>query len=91
MATVPVKNLCAICYKEKASLKCEGCSRIFCYDHVSNHRQQLDKQLDEIEITRDLLRQAITEQTAEPQKHSLIQQIDKWEHDSINKTRQTAD
>ena len=91
MAAAAVKNRCAICNKEKASLKCEGCSRTFCFNHLNDHRQELNKQFDEIEITRDLLRQAITEQSAQPQKHSLFQKIDKWEHDSINKIRQTAD
>ena len=36
-------------------------------------------------------RQTLTEQTTNPQKHSLIQQIDKWEQDSINKIQQTAE
>ena len=74
MATAVVKNRCAICNKENASLKCEGCLRTFCYNHLTDHRQELNKQFDEIEITRDLLRQAITEKTAQPQKHSLFQQ-----------------
>ena len=90
MATAAVKNVCTICNR-KASAKCEGCSQTFCYNHLNGHRQELNQQFDELEITRDLLRQAITEQTAQPQNHSLFQQIDKWEHDSINKIRQAAD
>ena len=46
--------------------------------------------LDEIAVTRDLLRQTLNEQTIDPQKHSLIQQINEWEHDSIRKIQQTA-
>ena len=33
----------------------------------------------------------LTEQIMITQKHPLIQQIDKWEHDSIEKIRQTAE
>jgi chromosome segregation ATPase len=91
MAAATVKNRCAICGKEKASFKCDGCSQSFCFNHVTDHRQELSKQLDEIEVTRDLFRQTLTEQTTEPRKHPLIQQIDKWERESINKIRETAD
>jgi len=91
MAAGTVKNRCVICNKEKASVKCEGCLKTFCYNHISDHREELNKQLDEIETTRDLFRQTLTEQTAEPRKHLLIQQIDGWERDSINKIRKTAD
>ena len=91
MATTPAKNRCAICSKEKASFKCEGCAQTFCFNHVSDHRQQLNQQLDEIEVNRDLFRQTLTEQNTLPQKHPLINQIDQWEHDSIDKIHRTAD
>jgi transposase-like protein len=90
MATSTIKNRCVICGKEKASFKCEGCSQTFCYKHVNDHRQELNKQLDVIEVTRDLLRQTLNEQTVDPQQHPLIQQINQWEQDSIRKIEQTA-
>ena len=71
-------------------MKCGGCSRDFCFNHVIDHRQELSKQMDEIEVTRDLFRQTLTEQTSKPQKHALMQEIDQWEHDSIQKIRETA-
>jgi uncharacterized phage infection (PIP) family protein YhgE len=40
---------------------------------------------------RNLFREILTEQKTHPQKHSLIQQIDTWERDSIQKIRQTAE
>jgi hypothetical protein len=91
MATGTGRTQCATCEKEKVAYKCEGCSQTFCYNHLGEHRQQLNKQLNEIEITRDLFQQTLTQQTTEPQKHPLIQQIDQWEHDSIQKIKQTAD
>jgi len=84
------RNLCDACGKAKGISKCEGCGKIFCYNHFGNHRQELNNQLDEIEVTRDLFRQILTEQTTEPQKHTLMQQINDWEHDSIKRIRQTA-
>jgi chromosome segregation ATPase len=91
MATAPGRNRCVTCGKEKATLRCGGCLQEFCYNNFGNHRQELSKQLDEVEVNRDLFRQILTEQTTNPQKHVLIQQVDKWERDSINKIRETAD
>lgn len=42
-------------------MKCGGCLKDFCFNHMTNHRQELSKQLDEIQITRDLFRQTLTE------------------------------
>ncbi len=91
MATAAGKARCVTCGKEKSSYKCGGCSREFCFNHLADHKQELSKQFDEIEVNRDLFRQTLTEQTTNPQKHALIQQIDQWERDSIKKIRQTAD
>jgi hypothetical protein len=85
------KGRCVTCGKEKAILKCEGCLETFCYNHVMDHRQELSRQLDEVEVIRDTIRQTLTQQTAEPKKHALIEQIDEWERKSINKIRQTAE
>jgi chromosome segregation ATPase len=84
------RNLCDACEKPKGISKCEGCGKIFCYNHFGNHRQELNEQLDEVEVIRDLFRQTLTEQTEDPQKHTLIEQIDHWERDSIEKIQQTA-
>jgi chromosome segregation ATPase len=91
MATATGKNQCAICGKERRTVLCDGCSQTFCYNHLGDHRQELSKQLDEIEVTRDLFRQTLTEQTSQPRKHPLMKKIDDWERDSINKIRQTAE
>jgi hypothetical protein len=84
------KGRCIKCDKEKSAVRCEGCSQLFCFDHLPDHRQELSIQLDEIEVNRDLLRQTLIEQTTNPKKHSLMKQIDQWEEDSIKIIRQTA-
>jgi DNA repair exonuclease SbcCD ATPase subunit len=90
MATPTGKNHCAICGKERRTVLCDGCSQTFCYNHLNDHRQELSKQLDEVEVTRDLFRQTLTEQTSQPRKHQLMKEIDDWERDSINKIQQAA-
>jgi chromosome segregation ATPase len=91
MATATAKACCVICGKGKATLKCTGCSQHFCYNHVAEHRQELNQQLDEVELNRDVFRQTLTDQTTDSKQHPLIKQIDKWERESIHKIRQTAE
>jgi chromosome segregation ATPase len=90
MAAGTGKSRCSICGKEKRAVRCEGCLQLFCYDHLTDHRQELTKQLDLIEVNRDLFRQALNEQRNHPQLHSSFKQIDQWEEDSIDIIQQTA-
>ena len=89
MATTS-KIQCAICAKEKTTYRCGGCSNEFCFHHLTEHRQSIEKQLDEIEYDHDLFRQTIFEQKTSPEKHSLIDQINQWEKQSIEQIQQTA-
>jgi chromosome segregation ATPase len=91
MATATGRIRCDACHKQRVTYKCRGCSLEFCFGHLKDHRQELGQQLDKIEVTRDLFRQSLTEQTKEPQKQSLIQQINEWELESIDKIRHTAE
>ncbi|CAF1168703.1 unnamed protein product [Adineta steineri] len=90
MAAGNGKSRCFTCGKEKRAVRCEGCLQLFCYDHLTDHRQELNKQLDHIEHTRDLFRQTLNEQMNHPQIHLLVKQIDQWEEDSIKIIQQTA-
>ncbi|CAF1374226.1 unnamed protein product [Rotaria sp. Silwood1] len=90
MATGTGKAQCSKCNKVKSAVRCEGCLRMFCYEDLPRHHQELSKELDEIESNRNLFRQTLTEQTREPKNHSLIKQINQWEEDSIKKIKQTA-
>jgi len=90
MATGTSTVHCVKCGKERATFKCAGCLKDFCFNHLTDHRQELNVQLDEIEINRDVFRQTLNEQTINPKKDSLIKQIDKWEEDSIKIIQKTA-
>ena len=91
MASAIGKTRCATCGKGNAILKCGGCAQDFCYNHFGDHRQQLNTRFEEIEVTRDVFRQTLSEQMATTQKNSLMQQIDHWEKESIDKIRKAAE
>ena len=89
--TPPAKARCIICDKERSAVRCEGCLQIFCYNHLSDHRQDLNKQLDEIETNRDIFRQALTQQTTDSKNDLLLKQIDDWKCDSFREIEQIAE
>ncbi|CAF4073384.1 unnamed protein product [Rotaria sp. Silwood2] len=77
--------------KQRATSKCAGCLQDLCYNHLTDHCEQLSKELDEIEINRNLFRQTLTEQTNHPKNDSLMEEINKWKEDSIIKIQQIAE
>jgi hypothetical protein len=85
------KILCIICNKGKGTFKCEGCSKLFCPKHSIDHRNELSKQLEEIEITHDLAYKTLIQQTQNLRQHLLIQKVNQWEYQAIEKIRQMAD
>ena len=91
MATMTSKILCSNCNKGKGTFKCEGCEKIFCPKHSIDHRNDLSKQLEEIELAHDLAYKTLIEQTQNLRQHLLIQKVDQWEYQAIEKIRQMAD
>ncbi|CAF4023960.1 unnamed protein product, partial [Rotaria sp. Silwood1] len=90
MATSTDKVHCDTCAKARATYKCDGCSITFCRSHLNEHQQLLIKQLEDLENQRNIFRQTLTEQSKDPQIHSFIQQINRWEIESIKKIQETA-
>jgi uncharacterized Fe-S cluster-containing radical SAM superfamily protein len=88
------KAPCATCGNKGVGIfKCEGCGKVFCRKHLIEHRDVLSQQLDEIVLEYDTLRQTMAESQDKPnhhRDHPLMKQIDKWEKESIEKIRQTA-
>ena len=58
---------------------------------MGEHHQLLIKRLDDLENERNLFRQTLSEQSIDPRKHSLVQQINQWENNSIHKIQHTAE
>jgi len=90
MAMANSKAQCSTCNKEKSTYICTGCYKHFCFAHLTEHRQMLNKQLDEIINDHDQFQQTIIQQKQNPTNPSLIEQIDQWEISSIDKIKQTA-
>ena len=85
MATTP-KTICFFCEKLKVAYLCPGCSKDFCFDHLSEHRKTIEQEFDQLENYHDLIRQQINDLKI----NSNIEQIDQWEKDSINQIQQQA-
>jgi len=88
------KQPCATCgHKAAGIFKCEGCTQVFCRKHVNEHRDTLSQQLDEIVFEYDNLQQTIAEnknQQGNVRSNPLVQQIDRWENDAIEKIKKAA-
>ena len=85
------RGTCFICEKEKVVYPCGGCSQRFCFNHLGEHLQQLSKQFEGIENERDEFYQMFIKQKENRKTHPLIQLVNKWKEESINKIKQTAE
>ncbi len=90
MATAGAKTLCVTCNKDRVTFPCSGCQQHFCLNHLTEHNKELATQLDEIEDQRNIFKQTLSEHNSNPQKHILFKEISKWEENSIQKIKQTA-
>ena len=91
MTTPSTRTICAACQKEKITYFCQGCSEIFCFEDLSQHRTNVGQQLDHIANNHDELRLGLNEQKTDPTKRPFIKQINQWKKDSIDKIQQTAE
>ncbi|CAF4244266.1 unnamed protein product, partial [Adineta steineri] len=66
MATANSRAKCSICNKANATCLCSGCSKDFCFQHLTEHRQILDKQLNEIINDHDQFQQTIIQKKQNP-------------------------
>lgn len=85
-----LKCPCIECGKDKFTSRCLGCLADFCYQHLRIHRDELSRQLDHIELCRDLFQQSLNERMSSTEKYALMKQIDQWEEDSMEMIHHTA-
>lgn len=90
MTKESMKNICSTCERETRTYICEGCSQRFCFQHLLEHRKNLDDQLDQIGNKHDQFRQDFNDQTTDPKKYRSIEHIDRWEKQSISKIQRIA-
>ena len=83
-------SICTVCKKSRVTYICQGCSEDFCFDHLFEHRINLIQEFDQLQNDHDQLRQDINDLKIDPSKSRLLDQINQWEVDSIEKIRQIA-
>jgi predicted transcriptional regulator len=91
MATTNATTKCSTCNKEGRTYLCQGCSANFCLNCLTKHHQTHIVELDGIGNNHNNLRKRLDDQKEDPKKRPLIQQINRWENDSVNKIRQAAE
>ena len=84
------RTSCAACGKTAGMFTCHGCSKSYCLQHTNEHRNMLDEQMDEIIANHHSLKQQTSDKKVEKSYQILLEQIDKWEQQSIEKIHQTA-
>jgi chromosome segregation ATPase len=90
MASATKKTSCESCGEHVDTFKCTKCDKVFCFLHLQAHREEVVQQIqivhDELNATYariDHLKQNMTD-------HPLMQTINQWENDSINKIQMLA-
>jgi hypothetical protein len=90
MASSISKSLCITCAKKEAFFTCRECRQDFCEDHINEHHQTPINQMEDFLNDHNQLQQMVCEYIKQPNQHPLIQQINKWERQSIQKIQQAA-
>jgi hypothetical protein len=90
MAEASIQTKCSMCNEETSTFLCRGCSKDFCSEHLTEHLEILKKRLHQIQNDYNEFRQIVIDQKDDPEQHPLIEEINQWEKDSINKIKQTA-
>lgn len=84
------RTSCVACGQVAGIFTCRGCGDSFCLRHTNEHRDAMDRQMNQIMQTHGQLKQSVVDQTTEQLCQSFLQQIERWEQQSMNKIRQVA-
>ena len=91
MASLITPSFCSTCNKENAFFTCRSCRRDFCEDHINDHDQTPMKQFEELLLDHHQLEEMLHQYLHQPHSHPLLQQIDRWERQSIRQIQQLAE
>lgn len=81
---------CTICQVRGAAYDCAGCKQTFCLNHLTEHHREFERELNNIQDRRNNFLQLLNEQDQNPGTNSFVQQINRWERESIEKVQRTA-
>ncbi len=90
MATQNIEAHCLICKEKTNTFTCRGCSKHFCFEHLTEHRQSLNTQLQHVQNDYDQFRKTLNVLEQDLEKHPLLEKINQWRKDSIGKIEETA-
>lgn len=85
MATAAKKIQCSICNEKRDTYECKGCLQIFCFQHLTHHRETLNEQFNQFEDTCNIFRQNLIDKKTDPNQSLLMQHIDQWEKTQFKK------
>lgn len=86
-----IHSQCHVCKDEKDLYECKGCSDIFCFNHLSEHRETLNQTFHQIQDSCNEFRQTLIDHKANPNQRQLIQQLYQWRDNAIEKINQTTE
>lgn len=82
---------CSICDEKNAFFICQSCQREFCEDHINDHDQIPMKQFEDLLVDHQQLEEILHRYLHQPCEHPLMQQIDRWERQSIRQIQELAE
>ena len=85
------KNVCATCGKTAGMFSCRGCSKSFCLQHTNDHRRALEKQMQELIVSHNVVNDSMNIDSINENYRHLKDQIHRWEEQSVEKIRHTAE
>jgi chromosome segregation ATPase len=90
MATKKANISCQICGEDVETYKCTQCEKVFCFPHLSTHREETLQQLQEVQHNLNLVRERVNDLKGKLTDHPSMKTIDQWESDSIVKIQHVA-
>jgi hypothetical protein len=82
-------NVCVKCRDGSGGeLTCNGCQQSFCWEHITDHQQDIQKQMDSLVQNNFLLKRDWEDESYQKE---LFCKIDQWEKESIDKIQVTAE
>ncbi|CAF1094741.1 unnamed protein product [Rotaria sp. Silwood1] len=82
-----IHGSCVKCGKTGGVLFCNGCQQTLCFKHVNEHRDELEKQLEDL-ISQE--NQFENDLAKRDDSHYLFNDIDQWKKETIEQVKQIA-
>ncbi len=78
---------CFKCGKSGGILLCNGCNKTLCFKHVNEHKEELEKELEDLINEENEFENNLCKKD---DSHYLFNQIDQWKKESIEQIKEIA-